>query len=378
MKTNLKATHAVKTNLKATHAMKTNLKATHTTKNLVKATRTRHETIDGDTRNENKLEGDKRLGKCIFSRLGMHARFECLYGCVGIYHGSYYFGSVRNYLLSGIRCFSQVQDHSTASLASFSVNVNVMDKTGSDPPLSNINPEESSQESGLSGEETLRLISRLLDTKLDKKFSEFNGGPFEQKELETSTIIKKMKTEAKASSSFQFKGNKLQFEFNSSLLDSINSASNHLLEGNLAGVNTELENAKTLLNKRNKVIRFADKSPAGRTAVEEYESDELADDSEDEKKLRSAALAKLRTRKQNRGTAQNREFPQEASVVAGSSLHRSVSQPFRPQQFPQQPFRPQRFRSRQSQPSDKCFACGQFGHWANSPFCPNNGRLYSN
>ena len=183
-----------------------------------------------------------------------------------------------------------------------------MDKTGSDPPLSNVNPEESSQESGLSGEETLRLISRLLDSKLDKKFSEFKRD-IEQKELETSTKIKKLKTEAKASSSFQFKGNKLQFEFNSSLLDSINSASNHLLEGNLAGVNTELENAKTLLNKRNKVIRFADKSPAGWTAVEEYESDELADDSEDENKLRSAerrALAKLRTRKQNRGTAQNR------------------------------------------------------------------------
>ena len=118
-----------------------------------------------------------------------------------------------------------------------------MGKTDSDPPLSNVNPEELSQESGLSSEETLSLISRLLDSKLDKKFSEFKQG-LKQKELETSTKIKKLKTEAKASSSFQFKGNKLQFEFNSSLLDSINSASNHLLEGNLAGVNTELEHAQ--------------------------------------------------------------------------------------------------------------------------------------
>ena len=74
-----------------------------------------------------------------------------------------------------------------------------------------------------------------------------------------------------------------------------------LLEWDLSRVNQELENAKTLLNKRNKAIRFADKSPAGWTAVEEYESDELADDSEDEKKVRSAerrALSKLRSTSQ--------------------------------------------------------------------------------
>ena len=62
----------------------------------------------------------------------------------------------------------------------------------------------------------------------------------------------------------------------------------HLLEGNLTAVNQELENVITLLKKRKKSTRFADKSPAGWSAVEEYESDELADDSEDEKKLRSA------------------------------------------------------------------------------------------
>ena len=203
------------------------------------------------------------------------------YSCFGIYRHSF-----------------AVQGHSTASLVIF---LSIMGETGNDLPPLESNPRRSSQESAFSGEETLNLVSRLLDTKLDKKFSEFKRG-LEQKDLATDSQIKKLKTEAKAASNFHFKGNKLQFEFNSSLLDSIDSASASLLDGDLSRVNQELENAKTLLRKRNKAIRFADKSPAGWTAVEEYESDELADDSEDEKKLRSAesrALSKLRVRKQN-------------------------------------------------------------------------------
>jgi len=60
------------------------------------------------------------------------------------------------------------------------------------------------QESGLSGEETVRLISRLLDSKLDSKSANFNRA-LEQKELSKNSQIKKLKIEAKASSSFQLK-----------------------------------------------------------------------------------------------------------------------------------------------------------------------------
>ena len=75
------------------------------------------------------------------------------------------------------------------------------------------NPGRSGQESALSGEEMLDLFFHLLDLKLDKKFSEFKRG-LEQKGLAMDSQIKKLKTEAKAANSFQFKGNKVQFEFN--------------------------------------------------------------------------------------------------------------------------------------------------------------------
>lgn len=75
-----------------------------------------------------------------------------------------------------------------------------MGETGNDLPPLDVNSGKSSQESGLSGAETVNLISRLLDSKLDKKLTEFKRG-LDQKELETNSRIKKLKTEVKASSS---------------------------------------------------------------------------------------------------------------------------------------------------------------------------------
>ena len=89
--------------------------------------------------------------------------------------------------------------------------------------------------------------------------------------VSVTSQIKKLKTETKSANSFHFKGNEVQFEFNSGLLDTVNRASYALLGGNLVALNKELAS----------LIRFADKIPAGWKALEEYESDELADDSED-------------------------------------------------------------------------------------------------
>ena len=74
-----------------------------------------------------------------------------------------------------------------------------MDETGTDFSQSNVAGPAIGQESSLSGEETVGLISHLLNSNLDKKFADFKRA-LELKELLTNSQIKKLKTEAKASS----------------------------------------------------------------------------------------------------------------------------------------------------------------------------------
>lgn len=222
----------------------------------------------------------------------------------------------------------------------------------------------------LSNSDTITLISNLLDVKLDKKFTAFKK-KLDRQESTSQLQFKKLKTESKAVSSFNFKGNRVQYEFNSNLLDIIDDASSSLLEGDLATTNSSIEKAKTLLQKRIKAVRFADKSPAGWAAVEEYESDELADDSEDEKKLRAAekrALFKLKAKKSvKRPNMQSSFNTNKNKRVASAPADSGVQPPVRPTLRPFQPFR----FNRQTAATDKCFQCGQRGHW--SYYCPSVG-----
>ena len=208
-----------------------------------------------------------------------------------------------------------------------------------DPP-----PETASsqpQQIDVSNSDTISLISSLLDAKLQKTFGDFKRS-LDEREVEIRRELKKLKTDSKAASSLQFKG-----------------------------VQEHLQKAKCDLEKHIKLIRFADKSPARWAAVKEYESDELAENSEDEKKLQAAerrALTKIEQKSSKprvskfSNTAKPREF--QATQVPGSSASATSLPVFAHSNF-HQPFR----ATRQVQPSDLCFNCNQRGHRANSPAC---------
>ena len=101
------------------------------------------------------------------------------------------------------------------------------------------------------------MIRRFLASKRD----------LEKKEAVTQLQLKKLKTETKASNSFSFKGNKVQFEFNTRLFGAVEAASKNILLKEITRQRIiELERAKTLISKSDKFIRFVDNSPAGCTA----------------------------------------------------------------------------------------------------------------
>ena len=91
---------------------------------------------------------------------------------------------------------------------------------------------------------------------------------------------------------------------------------------------------KDTIKKRQKLIKLADKNKDGWLVVEEYESDDLASDTDDEKRIKKAKSAAEKRRKENpRGndakkfkTSDNQLFRGEYNVLMMPILFSVVSQ----------------------------------------------------
>ncbi|XP_030839464.1 uncharacterized protein LOC105439618 [Strongylocentrotus purpuratus] len=139
----------------------------------------------------------------------------------------------------------------------------------------------------------------------------------------------------------------------------------------IASATLELSKVEEEIAKRNKLIRIADKSEDGWKVVDEYLSEELASDSDDEKKIRAA---------QSRAASKRRR----TKAPKGKTPYQRVRRPMAPESHPNPESgsfrryltqsRPQLGQAgggfRQPRGTDLCFACGKPGHWRRN--CQSN------
>ena len=197
----------------------------------------------------------------------------------------------------------------------------------------------------------------LLKTYMNGKVSEIERSLSDK----TENLAKKVK---KSDYTFKFKGHQVQFELNTEILDDLHSAIKHIENDRHARAVTILKGAISPIKKRNKHKRIADKSEGGWKTVDEYISDEIASDSEDEKRIRAAdsrAVRKIKSSKKDGKVSRKR--PAEASGAPAQTAHNGGNF----NSFPVQPLRSAgAVASAQQNPktNDQCFRCSSFGHWA--------------
>ena len=165
-------------------------------------------------------------------------------------------------------------------------------------------------------------------------------------------------------------GNRKQFEFNAEVIDSLHKATEAIKVGDTSSCSTRLEQAMKQLIARQKLIRMADVSESGWQTVREYETNELASDSEDEKRINRAEaraankFKRSRSSSRYRGSSRFRPYTSNFRIPGSTTTPATISN--------QRVYRP-----RPDTKSGSCFACAATGHWRRE--CPftQPGRNYA-
>ena len=141
---------------------------------------------------------------------------------------------------------------------------------------------------------------------------------------------------------FKYVSNREQYHFNEQVMEDLG----RITKGASKKVSKRLSETVKKIRTRNKLIKMADKSKAGWRIVEEYLTDDIASDAEDNKKIKQAekaALKKMKEEKEKKKEATRNSRVRNPAADEGK-------------------FRNAPHKSK-NKGSDVCFRCGKKGHW---------------
>ena len=200
----------------------------------------------------------------------------------------------------------------------------------------------------------------LFQTYMDHKLVDLKSDLISEQE----SLSLKVKDEV--SLKFKSEGNRIQYRFNEEILAGLSKLEK---PNTFAVANSVIAELKSKVKNRNKLIRIADSSVGGWSTVREYESSDIAHNSDDEKKIRQAETSAMRSIKDKtkQRSAPYPRFPSTRSETAPNPYSNYS------RRFPinQTPFRAGVAR-REPCPRDLCYTCKQYGQWKRD--CPLNPR----
>lgn len=189
----------------------------------------------------------------------------------------------------------------------------------------------------------LDKLSELVTNKLDG----FQNQISETQRALSDVQVAKIELITTEKYKFNKKGNEEQHKVNSKVGQKMREAEASLRENMRDEALEKISQGMQILEHRQKLIKLADSSELGWRTVEEYETSNLADDSDDEKRMikaenRAQRKAKMRSKGVNRGRPR-RTHPYVPEAPAVSADNTRSGQAVR---------RP-----------GTCFSCGKAGHW---------------
>ena len=129
-----------------------------------------------------------------------------------------------------------------------------------------------------------RLEGELQEDRLmsymDLKFSEMKD--------ENDSLRRKLKCQEEKTTKFKQKGHEKQYEFNLDLKLQLEGVAHLITQQRTTKATAEVAEATEKLEKRNKLIRIADRSSYGWKTIAEYQSNHLAENPDDEKRIKDS------------------------------------------------------------------------------------------